>query len=282
MVPNRSGRALPALGALASLALAPATQAQEVVDRWRPNPPASSFGEMFDNLFALITLLVGISFAIMLVVMFIPVVRDRARPGHRAKFDHGNSLHDKRFTAIVSVVVFFVLDASVLVIAMNDLREGFWNIPRPDTPNVLRVEVLAQQWAWNFRTPGVDGIFGTPDDIVTINELTVPEGRPVSINESSKDVIHSLFIPDMRVKRDANPGAINEVWFQPVKPGEFTILCAELCGYAHYQMHGKLHVLPQADYDAWQVEASQIAQAGFDESDTEAQWAWAFKGVKPR
>jgi len=72
---------------------------------------------MFDDLFALITLLIGVSFAIMLVVLLIPVVRDRARPGHKAKFDHGNSLHDKRFTAIVSVTVFFVLDASVLVIA---------------------------------------------------------------------------------------------------------------------------------------------------------------------
>jgi cytochrome c oxidase subunit 2 len=277
LVPHRSRRArasLAALGALAALLLAPAAQA---ADRWRPNPPASSFGAMFDDLFALITLMIGVAFAIMLVVLLIPVVRDRARPGHKARFDHGNSLHDKRFTAVVSVAVFFILDASVLVIAMQDLREGFWNIPRPDTPNVLKVELLAQQWAWNFRTPGVDGKFGTPDDVVTINDLTVPEGQPVVINEASKDVIHSFYVPDMRIKRDANPGAINEIWFEPVKTGDFDILCAELCGYAHYQMHGKLHVLPAAEYDTWLAEASRIAQAGYDESDTEARWAWEFK-----
>jgi cytochrome c oxidase subunit II len=270
----RARGALAALGVVAALALAPAAQAAE---RWRPNAPASSFGAMFDDLFALITLMIGVAFAIVLVMMIIPVVRDRARPGHKAHYDHGNSLHDKRFTTVVSVVVFFVLDASVLVIAMTDLREGFWNIPRPGAPDVLRVEVLGQQWAWNFRTPGVDGIFGTADDVVTLNELTVPEGRPVTINASSKDVIHALFIPDMRIKRDANPGAINQVWFQAMRTGEFQILCAELCGYAHYQMHGKLHVLPAAEFDTWQAEASRIAQAGYDDSDAEARWAWEFK-----
>jgi cytochrome c oxidase subunit 2 len=267
----------PVLAALAALLLVPAVQAQEAVNRWAPNPPASSYGARFDHLFALITMLIGVSFAIVLVLLVIPVVRDRARPGHKASFDHGSSLHDKRFTAMVSVTVFVVLDAWVLWVAMKDLREGFWNIPRPDVPDVLRVELLAQQWSWNFRTPGSDGKFGTADDIVTINELTVPQDRPVVVNESSKDVIHSFFVPDMRVKRDANPGAINELWFQPVKSGDFQILCAELCGYAHYQMQGKLHVLPQEQYDAWQTEASRIALAAWDENDAEARWAWEFK-----
>ncbi len=265
------------LVALAALLLAPAARAQEVVQRWRPNPPASSYGERFDELFALITVLISVSFAVVLVLLVVPVVRDRARPGHKASFDHGSSLHDKRFTAAVSVIVFIVLDAWVLIVAMRDLREGYWNLPQPDVPGVLRVELLAQQWAWNFRTPGSDGEFGTADDIVTINELTVPQDRPVVVNEASKDVIHALFIPDMRVKRDANPGAINTLWFQPVKSGEFQILCAELCGYAHYQMQGRLRVLPAPQFDAWQDEASRIALAEWDENDAEARWAWEFK-----
>ncbi len=280
MSPIRSRRArtaLATLAALAALALAPATSAQQVVDRWRPNPPASSYGQRFDDLFLLITVLIGVSFAIVLVLLIVPVVRDRARPGHKASFDHGSSLHDKRFTAVVSVTVFIVLDAWVLVVAMKDLREGYWNMPRPDTPDVLRVEVLAQQWSWNFRTPGSDGELGTPDDVLSINQLTVPQDRPVALNVTSKDVIHSLFVPDMRVKRDANPGAINVAWFQPIKAGDFQILCAELCGYAHYQMHGKLHVLPAAQYDAWEQEASAIALAEHDPNDAEARWAWDFK-----
>jgi cytochrome c oxidase subunit 2 len=275
--PRRSRAALAALAALAAVALAPLAGAQAAVERWQPHPPASSYGQRFDDLFLLITVLIGVSFAIVLVLLIVPVIRDRARPGHKAHFDHGSSLHDKRFTAVVSVTVFLVLDAWVLVVAMKDLREGYWNMPRPDAPDVLRVEVLAQQWSWNFRTPGVDGEFGTADDVLSINELTVPQDRPVSLNVTSKDVIHSLFLPDMRLKRDANPGAINVAWFQPIKAGDFQILCAELCGYAHYQMHGKLHVLPAAQYDAWEQEASAIALAEHDSNDAEARWAWEFK-----
>ena len=276
--------ARPTLTVASVLLLATVAAAQ---NRYHPNPPASSYGWRHDELFALITALTGVSFLIVLVMLLIPVIRDRARPGHKAHYDAGNSLHDKRFTAVVSVIVFIVLDAWVLVIAMRDLQQGQWNVPKNADPvNALRVQVLAQQWAWNFRLPGVDGEFNTPDDILTINELTVPassmppddepygDGRPIILNLSSKDVIHSFFVPDMRIKRDANPGAINQAWFMPIKTGDFDILCAELCGYAHYQMHGMLHVLPDAEFDVWEQEASRQALAAYDEEDTEAHWAW--------
>lgn len=265
--------ACPAALALLSVA----ASAQEAPKRWGLTPPASSYGHRFDDLFNLITLLISVSFFIVLIMLLVPVIRDRARPGKKAHFDHGNSLHDKRLTAIISIIVFIVLDAWVLVIAMTDLREGFWADPLPSDPRVERVEVLGQQWSWNFRLAGTDGEFGTPDDIITINELTVPVDRPIDMNLTSKDVIHSLFLPDMRVKRDANPGAVNEMWFQPITTGTYDILCAELCGFAHYQMHGKLHVLSEADYDAWEAEASRLALLGYDENDAEAQWAWAWQ-----
>ena len=168
----------------------------------------------------------------------------------------------------------------------------FRSVPAAEmAPNAVRVQVLAQQWSWNFRQPGSDGEFGTADDILTMNELTVPasampdveggdpvhQGRPVVLNLSSKDVIHSFFVPDMRIKRDANPGAINRAWFMPIAAGDYQILCAELCGYAHYQMHGMLHVLSEADYDAWVEEASRQALAAHDENDEEARWAWEWQ-----
>lgn len=253
------------------------TAQEEVTKRYGLTPSASTYGHRFDNLFNLITALVSVSFLIVLVLLLVPVLRDRARPGHKASFDHGASLHDKRFTAIVSVIVFVVLDAWVLVVAMIDLREGFWKDQMPDDPAVVQVQVFGQQWAWNFRLAGTDGEFGTADDIVTINELTVPVDRPIDLNLTSKDVIHSFFLPDMRLKRDLNPGAINEAWFEAITTGTYDILCAELCGYAHYQMHGKLHVLPTDDFDAWEEEASRLALAGYDPEDTEAQWAWMFQ-----
>ena len=277
-----SSLARPAKAALATplalLLFSAAVSAQEeLTKRFGPTEPASTYGYRFDELFNLITILISVSFLIVLVLLLVPVLRDRARPGHKASFDHGASLHDKRFTAIVSVIVFVVLDAWVLVVAMVDLREGFWADPLPDDPNVVQVQVFGQQWAWNFRLAGTDGEFGTADDIVTINELTVPKDRPIDLNLTSKDVIHSFFLPDMRVKRDLNPGAIKEVWFQSTQAGTFDILCAELCGYAHYQMHGKMHVLESDDFDAWEEEASRLALAGYDPNDTEAQWAWMFQ-----
>ncbi len=279
---RRAGRLPPrppwlaTLTALLALCLAPAAAAAEGADRWGPTPVASRDGGRVDFLFLLITGLVGVSFFIVLVLLAIPVLRDRARPGHAARYDHGTSLHDKRFTAVVSVIVFIGLDLSVLYVAMKDLREVVYNVPSRD-PGAYRVEVLAQQWAWNFRTPGEDGTFGTPDDIVTINQLHLPKDRAVVFNVTSKDVIHSFFVPDMRIKRDANPGAINQVWFQPAVAGTYDILCAELCGYAHYMMHGRLHVLDAESFDAWQTEASRHAVAAFDDKDAEAQWAWDWK-----
>jgi cytochrome c oxidase subunit II len=274
--------ALATLAALAVLALQHPAAALLVQDggaegpvRWGPNPTTSQDGYRVDNLFWIITGLVSASFLIVLVMLLVTVLRDRARPGVKARYDHGSSLHDKRFTAIVSVTVFLLLDASVLWITMHDLRQAVWNIPTGK--DVLRVEVLAQQWAWNFRLPGADDEFGTADDIVTINHLHVPQDRPVVVHGSSKDVIHSFFVPDMRIKRDVNPGAINKVWFQAEQPGDHEILCAELCGFAHYQMHGTLTVVPEGSWDAWQAEASQIAQATYDENDTEARWAWDWK-----
>jgi cytochrome c oxidase subunit 2 len=242
--------------------------------RWGPGEPASDYGYRFTDMFWLITILTSVSFGVVVLLLVIPVLRHRERPGRRASFDHGTSLHDKRLTAFISVAIFIVLDAWVLVIAMTDLREAYWAFPDVEDPQTYRVEVLAQQWAWNFRTPGVDGEFGTADDILSINELVVPKDRPVSLNLTSKDVIHALFLPEMRLKRDVNPGSINRVWFKPIIAGDFTILCAELCGFAHYQMFGKLRVLEQDLFNQWEAEASRLASTAFDADDTEARWAW--------
>jgi len=261
----------------ATVAFAGLAEAQAVEKRWSLAEPASEYGYRFGELFWLITALCVVSFSIVIIMIAIPVLRDRDRPGHKANYDHGSSLHDKRLTAVISVVTFVVLDAWVLVIAMKDLREAYWKIPEIDEPGVYQVQVLGQQWAWNFRAAGIDGEFGTADDILEINHLTVPKDRSVSLQLTSKDVIHALFLPEMRIKKDVNPGAINEMWFKPITAGEFTILCAELCGYAHYQMHGKLSVLEQEQFNTWEQEASLLGVAAYDSDDEEARWAWEWQ-----
>jgi len=259
---------------LLAMAAAGTAQVSQVARPYGPAPDASLDGQRVDNLFYLITALTSAAFLIMLYMLLVPVFRDGEKPGRRAKYDHGVSLRDKRATAIVSVIVFLALDASVLFIALRDLHEAAWNVPTGD--DVFRVEVLAQQWAWNFRTPGTDGEFGTGDDVVTINELNVPEQTPIVLNLKSKDVIHSFFLPDMRIKKDLNPGAVNEVWFQGEVPGTFTLLCAELCGFAHYQMSGTVTVMGE-DWDDWYREASFMASLSHDPADEEAQWAWTWE-----
>src|SRR5271167_1568394 len=135
------------------------------------------------------------------------------------------------------------------------------------------IQVVAQQFAWNARYAGPDGIFGRQDmkfvksdnvfgvdpsdpngkdDIQTLNEIHVPVNKPVIIYLSSKDVIHSLKIISMRVCQDAIPGLRIPFWFKPVQVGRYQINCAQLCGGGHTAMSGGyLIVQSQADYDKW-------------------------------
>lgn len=134
---------------------------------------------------------------------------------------------------------------------------------QPSGPLPLTIRVVAEQFVWNVHYPGADGQFGatsvsligptnplgldrtTPagaDDIVVLNQIHLPVDRPVLIQLSSKDVIHSFSVPAMRVKQDAVPGALSPVWFTPTMTGTFDIACAQLCGMAHFRMRGTVTV----------------------------------------
>jgi len=86
----------------------------------------------------------------------------------------------------------------------------------------------------------------------------VPVNRPVVIQLSSKDVIHSFGVPAMRVKRDAVPGLLASVWFTPTTSGQFDIACSQLCGMAHYRMRGVLTVQSDADYRKFLAEETAL------------------------
>ncbi|MFQ6617029.1 MAG: cytochrome c oxidase subunit II [Fidelibacterota bacterium] len=146
-------------------------------------------------------------------------------------------------------------------------------IPDPDYAEVVRI--VAQQFKWNIHYPGPDGVFGTTspdliddqalnfigldrtdpaaqDDIVPIQgHLHLPVGQPALLYLTTRDVIHSFFIPVMRVKQDAVPGMRIPVWFTPTKPGSWEIACAQLCGNSHYEMKGYIHIHSQKGYEAY-------------------------------
>ena len=170
-----------------------------------------------------------------------------------------------------------------VVVAEVVLLFGFafpqWALLKHDFPaaeEATVVHVIAEQFAWNVHYPGPDGVFGrrdvnlldvqtnplgidpddpaAADDVTTINDLTLPLGRPVIVHLTAKDVIHSFALPVMRVKQDAIPGLDIPIWFEPTKTGEWEIACAQLCGLSHFRMRGFLTVLEPAEYDAWLAE----------------------------
>ena len=153
------------------------------------------------------------------------------------------------------------------------------DLPAENQATVVRV--VAEQFAWNVHYPGPDGVFGrtevsrvaaenplgldrsdpaAKDDITTINQLTLPIDKPVLVHLSSKDVIHSFGLFEMRVKQDAVPGLDIPVWFIPNKIGEYEIACSQLCGLGHYRMRGFLSVKTDADYQAWLAEEARALQ----------------------
>jgi cytochrome c oxidase subunit 2 len=108
--------------------------------------------------------------------------------------------------------------------------------------DVSTVYVSAKQWMWEFTYP--DG--RSANDV-----LVVPAGKPVSLAMTSRDVIHSFYVPAFRIKQDVLPGRYTSIWFEATTPGEYPIFCAEYCGVSHSFMKGAVRVLSPADYAAW-------------------------------
>jgi len=142
----------------------------------------------------------------------------------------------------------------------------------PSESEAVVVRVVGEQFAWNIHYPGPDGRFGrtdirkvsadnplgldrtdpnAKDDVTTINQLYLPENRPVLVHLSSKDVIHSFGLIEMRVKQDAIPGMTMPVWFVPTRRGEYDLACSQLCGLGHFRMHGFVTVQTDAEFRKW-------------------------------
>ena len=96
------------------------------------------------------------------------------------------------------------------------------------------------------------------DDLVVNGRLNLPVGKPVIVYLSSKDVIHSFALPQMRVKQDAIPGIVQPVWFTPTKTGQWDIACSQLCGLGHYRMKGVYQIQTPEEYQAWLKEESSF------------------------
>ncbi len=233
-------------------------------------------GHRGDWLFDVTTISVTILFLIMVAIMLGAVLFHREKPDDQRKFgehDHGTSRSHLLFTAFISLTIFFGVDGVLLASSYNSLHEAFWNYPTA-AANTVEVEVMAQQWGWNFRYSGPDHKFGTADDVVRFNELAIPKDAPVTVKLRSKDVIHSFYLPNFRTKQDAIPGYTTKLWFQATETGNYEIGCAQHCGVNHYRMRGELHIKERHDFDEWLTEATADSARRYDPNDKEAQWGW--------
>lgn len=194
------------------------------------------------------------------------LIRYRRRAGVSAQSAHGGVVASLIPDAIILI---FEL-ALIFLYAIPSWSRIKFDLPKPEEANNVRI--IAEQFAWNVQYPGTDGKFGRrdakfidsgnvlgldpedppgKDDIVTLNELHVPLGRKTLVQLTSKDVIHSFFVPEFRVKQDAMPGMEIPLWFEPTIAGKFEIACAQLCGIAHANMRGDVYAHSPEEYREW-------------------------------
>lgn len=219
---------------------------------WLPKD-ISEHGRMIDHLFYFILFLTGAVFIATEVVLFWFMWRyDNKLNREPAHFTHGSHSLEVVWTILPA--------ATLLFIAIYQMNA--WADAKMRPPKIApTVEVSGRQFEWRLRYPGPDGVLGTPDDIHLVNDLHIPVNEEILVELKSMDVLHSFFLPNCRVKQDAVPGMKIPVWFRAMEAGHYDLVCAELCGWGHYKMKGRLTVESRSDYDAWLQQKYQEQQA---------------------
>lgn len=244
-------------------------------------PIASEHGKKTDGLFWITMAITVIAFVIISIIMFVFIYQYRYNPARRAKFFPDNHYLELTWTIIPAIVLALLI--------FTGLRT--WNeITAPASKDAEVIELIAQQFAWTARYPGVkdqslgkvnykliDAVneFGLDlsdknsfDDFKSL-ELHLPVGQEILLKIRAKDVIHSVFLPHFRVKMDAVPGMPTQFKFVATKTTEqmrdelgnpnfnYELACTEICGRGHFSMKMSVVVEEQEDYERWK--ASQEA-----------------------
>lgn len=219
----------------------------------------SSYAADVDHLFWLVTALIGFWFIVAQVVVIGFCFKYRRKPGVKASYITGGTFRE----------LGWVLGPVILVVCCDGWIDiataSVWHHIKEDLPAAEQtVGVTGQQWAWTFRHEGPDGKLHTADDIITVDQMHVTEGKTIHVDLQSKDVVHSFSIPVMRFKQDTIPGRSITGWFKPIKAGVYDIQCTQMCGIGHGYMAARIHVHTPAEFDAWMKAnpaAPQVAAA---------------------
>ncbi len=229
---------------------------------WWWTEVASNWGNIDDTII-LTFWVTGFVFVAVCLFMAYCVWRYGYQKNRKAEYKPENAKLEWALTIITTLGVIALLAPGLIV----------WNkfVTVPD--DAVDIEVMAQQWFWNYRLPGKDGILGTTDirnitdenpfginfddqngydDIlIQADDLHILNNQPVKMNLRSIDVLHDFYVPQFRAKMDMVPGVVTYYWFTPIKTGNFEILCAEYCGTGHYAMRGRVLVDEEKDYQQW-------------------------------
>jgi cytochrome c oxidase subunit II len=232
---------------------------------------ASEHGGRIDSLFMAVLVVTGIAFVLVQGALGFFIARYGENGSERASYWHDNPKAEA-FLLITTAVIL-----TVLVFMGQRVWASIYFSNEPADATII--EITGEQFSWNLHYPGPDGQFGrtdtklitntntigldrndppAKDDIVSQNIMHAPLGKPVRVRLRSKDVIHSFFLPNFRIKQDAVPGMGIEVWFTPTRAGQYEIACAELCGLGHYRMRGFLTIDESQDaFNKWLAEAAK-------------------------
>ncbi len=241
--------ALVAVACVAAFAYAPFD-----ADWWLPAGPdpkvshlhsASSIGKEIDALYVIILWITGVVFIGTQVALAWAAWKYEDRPGRIAVYFHGSQRLELIWTILPTIALVFIAFYQMGTWAQVKFRRA--------SPRVRPVaEVTGRQFQWLIRYPGEDGKLHTADDVHLVNDLHFVKDEPTLIHLRSADVIHSFFLPQLRIKQDAVPGLKIPVWFDADQAGRYELACAELCGWGHYKMRGRVTVHEtRAEFDGW-------------------------------
>ncbi len=250
--------ALAAVGTVAAFVYAPFA-----TDWWLPNNnPAdphhviSTFGREIDSLFLIILIITGVVFIGTQIVLVYAAYRftdekdAQGRPVRKADYFHGSQRLEVIWTIIPAAILVFIA-----LYQMGTWAEIKFRSMAPKVQPLA--EITARQFQWVMRYPGPDGRLNSSsnpsaDDLIVVNDLHFVKDKQTLIYLKSSDVLHSFFLPQFRLKQDAVPGLTIPVWFDSDRSGEYELVCAELCGWGHYKMRGKVTVHEtESDLQKW-------------------------------
>jgi len=196
---------------------------------------ASAEAGRIDAVFLFITVIGGFFFLLTQGLLIYFAVRYRRRSPERDNETPG-------ITGNHLLEFFWILIPTLVVVAIFYYGWRVYDDLREPRPGATEVYVTGRQWMWEVKYP---------DGRTALNEIRVPQGKPVRFILTASDVIHGFYLPDFRVKMDAIPGRLTSLWVQPDRTGEYTIYCTVYCGDGHSNMNARLIVMPPEQYVAW-------------------------------